>query len=113
MQLLKFREFAKKTYSYEYSNFRAKKEPNNFVCTKFRTGKGIPGPVSLMVMKDVGRPVKNHKRINIRMDQEIYDALKIYCERNEVTLTEAIETGILFLLDSDFSPNEVRDFISD
>lgn len=42
-----FKGFREKACSYEYKKYIAKKFCDNLVCTKFCTGKGILGPVSL------------------------------------------------------------------
>jgi len=66
-------------------------------------------------MKKVGRPAKDYKRVDIKLDREIYDAIESYRvniqNEKRITFTEIIEAALLFLLDSGFSPKEARDFI--
>lgn len=52
-----------------------------------------------MADKKVGRPTDNpkSKSIHVRLDSESEKILNSYCERNNVTMAEAIRNGIKLL----------------
>lgn len=52
-----------------------------------------------MADKKVGRPTDNpkSKSIHVRLDSESEKVLNGYCERNKVTMAEAIRNGIKLL----------------